>query len=306
MFFDFVNVPVIFQMYINEMLQHLIDIIYIIYLNNILIYFTIKKQYVKNICAVFLQLQKYCLYINLKKYSFFVLKIEFLDFIVRTAEIKMNLFWVKLMMIWLWFTFYKDVQIFLSFTNFYHQFINHYFKITASLTELLKGSVKSKKIKLFEFLLIIKEVFNELWKAFCSVSVLKHFNSVLSIWLETDASDFTLVNILSQLFRNINKNGINWHSITFWLQKMIDVKICYKIYNDELLIIIIFFKHWCYYLNSNQYSIEVFINHNKLWYFINKARLNDHQNQWFMMFVFYDFVIAYWFDAHNSINGPSH
>ena len=54
------------------------------------------------------------------------------------------------------------MQIFLSFTNFYHQFINHYFKIAALLTELLKGSVKSKKTKLFKFFLVTEKAFNEL------------------------------------------------------------------------------------------------------------------------------------------------
>ena len=43
MFFDFVNVPAIFQVYINEVLQHLINIIYVIYLNNILVYSATKK-----------------------------------------------------------------------------------------------------------------------------------------------------------------------------------------------------------------------------------------------------------------------
>ena len=54
------------------------------------------------------------------------------------------------------------MQIFLSFANFYYQFINHYFKIAALLIELLKRSIKSKKTESFEFLLIAEEVFNKL------------------------------------------------------------------------------------------------------------------------------------------------
>ena len=147
------------------------------------------------------------------------------------------------MAIWLWSAFYKNVQIFLSFANFYCWFINHYFKIVVLLTGLLKGSVKGKKTGLFEFFLIVKEIFNELWKAFCSVSMLRYFNPVLSIWLETDASGFAFVNIFSQLFRNIDGDSISWYFVIFWLWKMINVKICYETYNNELLIIIMFFKH---------------------------------------------------------------
>ena len=139
--------------------------------------------------------------------------------------------------------FYKNVQIFLSFINFYHQFISYYFKIAVPLTGLLKGSMKSKKAELFKFPLIIKKTFNKLQKVFYSAFVLKHFNPVLSIQLETDASDFMLIDILSQLFKNMSGNDINWHSVIFWLWKMTDVETCYKIHNDELLIIIMSFKY---------------------------------------------------------------
>ena len=77
--------------------------------------------------------------------------------------------------------------------------------------------MKSKKTGLFKFPLTAKEVFNELQKTFYSAPVLKHFNPALPIWLETDASGFALVSILSQLFRNTDGNDINWHSVIFWL-----------------------------------------------------------------------------------------
>ena len=90
MSFDFVNVLATFQAYINEALWHLVDIICVVYLNDILIYFTTKKQHIKNVHAVFLQLQKYHLYINLKKCSFFISEVEFLGFIVGTTGVKMD------------------------------------------------------------------------------------------------------------------------------------------------------------------------------------------------------------------------
>ena len=190
----------------------------------------------------------------------------------------MNPSQVKSVTTWPQFIFYKDMQIFLGFANFYYWFISHYFKITVLLTGLLKGSVKNKKTELFEFLLTVKEIFNKLQKAFCSTFVLKHFNLTLFIWLETDAFNFAFVSILSQLFKNISGDGISWYFVAFWSQKITDVKICYKIYNSKLLIIIMFFKHWHHYLNNSQHPIMVFINHNNLWYFMNKARLNNYQN----------------------------
>ena len=188
-----------------------------IYLNDILVYSAIKKQHIKNVHIVFLQLQEYCLYINLKKCSFFISEVEFLEFIMRIMRVKINPSWIKSVMIWPQPASYKNMQIFLSFTNFYHWFISHYFKITALLTGLLKGSVKGKKTGLFEFSLIIKEIFDKLQKAFCSALMLKHFNSVLSIQLEINTSDFTLADIFSQSFKNTGENDINWHFVIFWL-----------------------------------------------------------------------------------------
>ena len=69
--------------------------------------------------------------------------------------------------------------------------------------------MKSKKAELFKFPLIIKEAFDELQKAFYLTSILKHFNPVLSIQLETDVSDFVFTDILLQLFKNTGRNGIS-------------------------------------------------------------------------------------------------
>ena len=52
--FDLANVPAIFQVYINKTLQYLINIICMVYLNNILVYSTTKEQYIKNVYTVFL------------------------------------------------------------------------------------------------------------------------------------------------------------------------------------------------------------------------------------------------------------
>jgi hypothetical protein len=45
MLFDLINVPVIFQTYINKALADLIDINYITYFDDILIYFSIYTEY---------------------------------------------------------------------------------------------------------------------------------------------------------------------------------------------------------------------------------------------------------------------
>ena len=68
--FELINTSATFQTYINEVLVKLIDIFYVIYLNNILIYSEILKQYYKHVKKVLEKLWKFQLYISLKKYEF--------------------------------------------------------------------------------------------------------------------------------------------------------------------------------------------------------------------------------------------
>ena len=55
--------------------------------------------------------------------------------------------------------------------------------------------------------------------------------------VETDASGFAAICIISQLF------GIGpdawWHPIAFYLQKFIPIEVYYDIYNQELLAIVL-------------------------------------------------------------------
>ena len=127
----------------------------------------------------------------------------------------MNSDCVETVVNWSQSNFYKTVQIFLKFINFYYCFITHYFKITVLLTKLLKRSVKRKKTESFIFFQNAETVFVHFQEAFCLTFILRHFNSQLSIQFETDASDFILVRILLQQFWNQNDDETIWHSVIY-------------------------------------------------------------------------------------------
>jgi len=78
---------VIFQAYINKVLLGLLDIIYIVYLNNIIVYSNNYKVYTHYVRIVLERLWEYKLYINLKKYSFYITSINFLGFIISVNEV---------------------------------------------------------------------------------------------------------------------------------------------------------------------------------------------------------------------------
>ena len=106
--FSLINTLIIFQAYINKVLFRLINYFIIIYLNNILIYFKLRKDYYTYIKIIIKRLRKYKLYIKLNKYFFNINKVEFLKFIISFIKIKPN--FNKILIIKKWFKlklFYK-------------------------------------------------------------------------------------------------------------------------------------------------------------------------------------------------------
>src|SRR5204862_7616288 len=88
--FCYSNALAIFQIYINKILQKLLNIFCIIYLNNILVFLKNKTQHTKHLQLIMNRFQKHKLYVKLIKYKFFITKMKFLKFIMSMNEILMN------------------------------------------------------------------------------------------------------------------------------------------------------------------------------------------------------------------------
>ena len=89
--FGLTNAPESFQGYVNKILTEKLDILVIIYLDDIFIYIKdLGKAHVKAVWWVLEVFRKYSLYANLKKYRFHQDEIVFLGFIVSRDGIKME------------------------------------------------------------------------------------------------------------------------------------------------------------------------------------------------------------------------
>ena len=84
-----------------------------------------------------------------------------------------------------------------------------------------------------------RKAFIKLRQAFVKALILNHFNSKRHIRIETDASDYTIGGILSQL--TLDDLG-RCHLIAFFSRKMISAKTQYKTHDGKLLAIIEVFK----------------------------------------------------------------
>ncbi len=90
MSFKLIDAFIIFQTYIFKILTKLLNNFHVIYLNNILIFFIKKTNYINHIKQIFKKLRKFKLYASLKKCEFFITKVNFLKFIRFTESVLMN------------------------------------------------------------------------------------------------------------------------------------------------------------------------------------------------------------------------
>jgi hypothetical protein len=121
--FSLANAPTTFQAYIHKALGYLVDSICIVYLDDILIYSKDETEHEKHVKIVLQRLREYALYVKPSKCTFYTKEVEFLSFIVNTNGVTMDANRVRSIREWPAPTTHREVQVFLSFANFYRCFI---------------------------------------------------------------------------------------------------------------------------------------------------------------------------------------
>src|SRR5258708_8395560 len=115
------------------------------------------------------------------------------------------------------------VQSFLGFANFYRRFIGGYAEFTQPLTNLCRKNTP------WHFGESESAAFHHLKMAFCSAPVLYHWAPDLPMTVETDASDYAIVGILSVTTLDLEICPIAFHS-----SSLHDTERTYATHNKEL------------------------------------------------------------------------
>ena len=142
------------------------------------------------------KLRKYDLYVNLVKYRFIIISIEFLDYVINNYNISINSNKVEAIKSWLISINLRKLQIFLEFVNFYKRFIVKYAKVLKLFLKLLKNNKNDKQIDNFIWSAKIAQTFIELIKIFIFASILIYFNLNDKILVETNISRFAIAIII--------------------------------------------------------------------------------------------------------------
>ena len=231
--FSLTNAPTAFQQFMNDIFSDLLDICVVIYLDDILIYSNNMSKHHWHVKEVLKHFRKTGLYAKAEKCEFHSELVEYLEYILSPSGLTMSDNKVKIIQDWPEPKKVKDIQSFLGFTNFYHQFIFNYSNIVIPLTHLTWKNIPWK------FDSFCQDSFNSLKKAFTSTPILTHWIPDAQLIVETNASDYTLTIILSIVNEDNEVYLVAFHSHTFTV-----VELNYDIHNKELLAIFEAFKIW--------------------------------------------------------------
>jgi hypothetical protein len=90
MSFEFANAFITFQNYTNFALKFFLNVFVVIYLNDILLYSQNEKKHTNHVRRVLKRLRKYKLFAKLNKCDFDLKEIDYLKFIVKINDMRMN------------------------------------------------------------------------------------------------------------------------------------------------------------------------------------------------------------------------
>ena len=290
--FSLANASATFQAYINYTIVRLIDIIYIVYLDNILIYSHNTIEYKQYMHSILKRLYNQDLYANLEKYKFYTSSITFLRFVVNSNGITIELACVKAITQQPLLHSIYNIQVFLGFIGFYQRFIIQYSIIAAPLTNLFKGNTK----RAVQLNLRAKVAFKQLVLKFTITPLLHHFHPEQPIHIITNFSRQGIRAVLLQLYIK------RWHPIAFHLRKLTPTESHYNTANRELLAIINALHTQQHYIAYTQEPVTILTNHLNLQYLVTKKKLNAQQLHWIDNIAAYSLRIKYTLGKSNPAN----
>lgn len=129
---------------------------------------------------------------------------------------------------------------------------------------------------------------------FTTTPILTHWIPNSPLIIETDASDYALVAILSTYIDG------NLYPVTFHSQTFTSSELNYNIHNKELLAIFEAFKCWRHYLEGSATPIDVITDYKNLVYFSSTKILTCHQAHWSKYLSQFNLVIRFWSDCQGA------
>ncbi len=279
MFFGLTNSPATLQWMMNDIFRDLIGEGKVtIYLDDILIFSKNLDEHRQIVKRVLQRLCENKIFLKAEKCEFEVLETEYLGVIISENSVWMDPVKIAGIAEWPTPTKKKELQSFLGFMNFYQKFIKNYLMVVKALTQLT-GNTAWTWGKPQE------DAFKELKRRMAEDVILAIPNDDDPFRVEADASKGAVSAVLSQ-----QQNGV-WRPVAFMLKSLSAMERNYKIYDKELLAIMLALSEWRHYLMGAAKDIEIWMDHQNLQYFRLPQKLNQRQARWMTELAKYHFML---------------
>ncbi|MBW0504221.1 hypothetical protein O181_043936 [Austropuccinia psidii MF-1] len=250
--FGLTNAPASFQNLVNDIFEYLLEIFVLVYLDDIIVFYSSEEEHVRHVASVLQILRENNLVAKASNKSS-------IGHIPRTSK-PFNL------------SLAVPISIVISLKITMKKPCSHF---------------PPQKDSPFIFNEETVSLFQILKEAFTTAPILSHFNPSLPTIVDTDASDYALGSVLSQV-NDSRKNLIAFDSF-----KLLPAEMNYEIHDKELLGIAWALRSWRAFLLSLSNSFEVLTDHSSLQYLMSSKVLTFCQACWAELLSEFHFTITY-------------
>ena len=222
------------------------------------------------------------LFAKLEKCQFGIRSVQFLGARISPQGIQPDVNKVKSIQEWPTPCTKKELLSFLGLANYLRKFVDNFSKLAVPFHQLCRKEVP------YIWSPDCQTAFETIKSAIASSPILTHADPLKPFWVETDASDFALGSVLSQM----DPDG-TLRPCAFYSRGLNDAERNYCVYEKELLAIKAAFEEWRHYLEGAPHQITVFSDHKGLEFFADAKVINQRHARWATFFKRFDFVVKY-------------
>lgn len=234
------------------------------------------EEHVKDVSDVLDRLEKHQLFIEPKKCQWMVQQVEFLGYKISATEhgttIEPMQSKVEAVTEWPEPRTQTQMRSFLGFANTFRGFVDGFSRVAGPLFDLLKRLPrKTSPLRWNEG---ARKAFVELKTAIAKSATLTVADDSKPFFVHTDASDYAVGAVLSQL----DDHG-DLRPVGFVSEKLTDVQYRWSVYDKELYSIVVALKRWRMHLMYARHPVQILNDHASLRFLLDQPRLTAKQTR---------------------------
>jgi hypothetical protein len=282
--FVLTNAPVVFMCLMNGIFRDYLYKIFIVFLDDILIYSKFEEEHEHHLRMVLQVLREHQLYAKLSKCSFYQKKIHYLGHIISEQGITIDQEKIEAIRGWPTPRNVSDIRSFMRLDGYYRRFIEGFSNISHPITSLQKKGTK------FEWTLKCEKNFNLLKELLTSAPVLKIVDPNESFVVCIDTCKEGIGGFLMQ----------NGHVIGYESRTIKEHERKYATHDLELATIFHALRMWRHYLMGKKFELRT--DHISMKYFFEQLTLNARKTRWVEFLSEYEFDIKHIKGKENKVS----